>query len=130
MRRRRLYGKKKTNKLAPSAAMMLFAILYFGVMIDAGLFDTLIKQLLKSVKDDPLKIVIGTALLSLLVALDGDGTTTYMITVSALLPLYKRLNMSPLVLTTVAMLSLSIMSSMTPWGGNKGIQTNLFTYDK
>ena len=61
--------------------------------------------------------MIGTALLSLLVALDGDGTTTYMITVSALLPLYKRLNMSPLVLTTVAMLSLSIMSSMTPWGG-------------
>lgn len=86
-------------------------------MIDAGLFDPLIKRLLKIVKGDPLKIVIGTALLSLLVALDGDGTTTYMITVSALLPLYKRLNMSPLVLTTVAMLSLSIMSAMTPWGG-------------
>ncbi|WP_129704030.1 CitMHS family transporter [Priestia megaterium] len=105
------------KQVAPSAAMLLFAILYFGVMIDAGLFDPLIKQLLKIVKGDPLKIVIGTALLSLLVALDGDGTTTYMITVSALLPLYKRLNMSPLVLTTVAMLSLSIMSSMTPWGG-------------
>ncbi|WP_243549802.1 CitMHS family transporter [Priestia megaterium] len=105
------------KQVAPSAAMLLFAILYFGVMIDAGLFDPLIKQLLKIVKGDPMKIVIGTALLSLLVALDGDGTTTYMITVSALLPLYKRLNMSPLVLTTVAMLSLSIMSSMTPWGG-------------
>lgn len=105
------------KQVAPSAAMLLFAILYFGVMIDAGLFDSLITKILKIVKGDPVKIVMGTAVLSLLVALDGDGTTTYMITVSAFLPLYKRLGINPLILATVAMLSLSIMSSMTPWGG-------------
>lgn len=105
------------KQVAPSAAMLLFAILYFGVMIDAGLFDPLITKILKIVKGDPVKIVMGTAVLSLLVALDGDGTTTYMITVSAFLPLYKRMGMNPLILATVAMLSLSIMSSMTPWGG-------------
>ncbi len=104
-------------QVAPSAAMLLFAILYFGVMIDAGLFDPLIEKILKIVKGDPVKIVMGTAVLSLLVALDGDGTTTYMITVSAFLPLYRRVGMNPLILATVAMLSLSIMSSMTPWGG-------------
>ncbi len=105
------------KQVAPSAAMLLFAILYFGIMIDAGLFDPLITKILKIVKGDPVKIVMGTAVLSLLVALDGDGTTTYMITVSAFLPLYKRMGMNPLILATVAMLSLSIMSSMTPWGG-------------
>lgn len=78
-------------QVAPTAALLLFAILYFGVMIDAGLFDPFIKVLLRIVKVDPIKITIGTAILALAVALDGDGTTTYMITVTALLPLYKRL---------------------------------------
>lgn len=105
------------KQVAPTAALLLFAILYFGVMIDAGLFDPFIRQLLKVVKVDPVKITVGTAALALLVALDGDGTTTYMITVTALLPLYKRLGMNPLVLAVIAMLSLSVMSGMTPWGG-------------
>ncbi|MFE4898761.1 CitMHS family transporter [Peribacillus butanolivorans] len=102
--------------IAPTAIMIFFAILYFGLMIDSGLFDPLIAQILKVVKGDPLKIVVGTAVLSMLVALDGDGTTTYMITVSSLLPLYKRLNMNPLILAAVAMLSMGVMN-MTPWGG-------------
>lgn len=103
--------------VAPSAALLLFAILFFGVLIDAGLFDPLIQKMLKIVKGDPVKIAIGTAVLALTVALDGDGTTTHMITISAMFPLYKRLGMKPLVLATISLLSLSIMSGMTPWGG-------------
>ncbi|MGK7377274.1 CitMHS family transporter [Planococcus sp. 1R117A] len=102
--------------IASTAIMILFAILYFGIMIDSGLFDPLIAKILKIVKGDPLKIVLGTAILSMTVALDGDGTTTYIITVSALLPLYKRIGMNPLILATVAMLSMGVMN-MTPWGG-------------
>ncbi|PJN89350.1 CitMHS family transporter [Bacillus sp. mrc49] len=102
--------------IASTAIMILFAILYFGIMIDSGLFDPLISKILKIVKGDPLKIVLGTAILSMTVALDGDGTTTYIITVSALLPLYKRLGMNKLILATVAMLSMGVMN-MTPWGG-------------
>lgn len=103
--------------VAPSAALLLFAILFFGILIDAGLFDPLIKSMLKIVKGDPVKIAIGTAVIAMTVALDGDGTTTHMITVSAMLPLYLRLGMNPLILATISMLSVSIMSGMTPWGG-------------
>lgn len=103
--------------VASSAALLLFAILFFGILIDAGLFDPLIKKILVIVKGDPVKIAIGSAVLAMLIALDGDGTTTYMITVSAMLPLYKRIGMNPLVMATVAMLALSIISGMTPWGG-------------
>lgn len=103
--------------VAPSAALLLFAILFFGVLIDAGLFDPLIKTMLKIVKGDPVKIAIGTAVIAMTVALDGDGTTTHMITISAMLPLYLRLGMNPLILATISMLSVSIMSGMTPWGG-------------
>ncbi|WP_163116843.1 citrate:proton symporter [Bacillus subtilis] len=103
--------------VASSAALLLFAILFFGILIDAGLFDPLIEKILSIVKGDPVKIAIGSAVLAMLIALDGDGTTTYMITVSAMLPLYKRIGMNPMVMATLAMLSLSIVSGMTPWGG-------------
>ena len=74
--------------------MLMFAILYFGIMIDSGLFDPVISKILKFVKGDPLKIVVGTAILTIIVSLDGDGTTTYMITVSAMYPLYAPWNES------------------------------------
>ena len=59
--------------------MLMFAILYFGIMIDSGLFDPVISKILKFVKRS-FKIVVGTAILTIIVSLDGDGTTTYMIT--------------------------------------------------
>ncbi len=36
--------------IASTAIMILFAILYFGIMIDSGLFDPLISKILKIVK--------------------------------------------------------------------------------
>lgn len=104
------------KKLAPTGIMLLFAILYFAIMIDTGLFDPSVKFILKMVKGDPLKVVLGTITLTLIVSLDGDGSTTYMICVAAMLPLYKRLGMSPLIMACLIMLSSGIMN-LTPWGG-------------
>ncbi|WP_228153703.1 CitMHS family transporter [Acinetobacter bereziniae] len=104
------------KKLAPTGVMLLFAILYFAIMIDTGLFDPSVKFILRLVKGDPLKVVIGTITLTLIVSLDGDGSTTYMICVAAMLPLYKRLGMSPLIMACLMMLASGIMN-LTPWGG-------------
>ncbi|HHW4677998.1 MAG TPA: CitMHS family transporter [Xylella sp.] len=104
------------KKIAPTGVMLMFAILYFGVMIDAGLFDPIVGRILRIVKGDPLKIVMGTAILALVISLDGDGSTTYMITVSAMLPLYRRLGMNALNLTCVTILASGVMN-LTPWGG-------------
>jgi CitMHS family citrate-Mg2+:H+ or citrate-Ca2+:H+ symporter len=104
------------KNLAPTGVMLMFAILYFGVMIDAGLFDPVIRKILVLVKGDPMKIVVGTAALAMFVSLDGDGATTYMITVSAMLPLYKRLGMSRLILACVIMLAGGVFNIL-PWGG-------------
>ncbi len=102
--------------LAPTGVMLMFAILYFGVMIDAGLFDPVVRRVLRAVRGDPLRVVVGTALLALFVSLDGDGSTTYMITTAAMLPLYRRLRIDPLALACVAMLASGVMN-LTPWGG-------------
>lgn len=104
------------KSVAPTGIMILFAILYFGIMIDAGVFDPIITTILKVVKGDPVKIAIGTAVLALLISLDGDGTTTYMITISAMLPLYKRIGMKPLILAGIAISASGVMN-LLPWGG-------------
>lgn len=102
--------------MAPTAALLMFAIMYFGIMIDVGLFDPLIRMITRILDNDPAKIVLGTAVLAGVVSLDGDGSTTYIITTSAMLPLYLRLGMSPVVLTCVAGL-INGTVNILPWGG-------------
>ncbi|WP_328773712.1 CitMHS family transporter [Streptomyces sp. NBC_00286] len=102
--------------VAPTGIMIAFAVLYFSLMVDAGLFDPLIGGILRVAGGDPLRITVGTAVLTMCVALDGDGASTFLITVSALLPVYKRLGMSPLVLSGVVCLGAGVMN-MIPWGG-------------
>ncbi|MBQ1092056.1 CitMHS family transporter [Streptomyces sp. B93] len=104
------------TSLAPTAAMLMFAIVYFGLMIDVGLFDPVVRGILRFCKADPMRVVVGTALLAAIVSLDGDGSTTFMITVSALYPLYKRLKMSLVILTGVAAMANGVMNTL-PWGG-------------
>ena len=102
--------------VAPVAIMITFAVLYFSLMVDEGLFDPAIRRILRWAKGDPMKITVGTAVLTLLVALDGDGASTFLITVSAMLPIYQRLGMRPLVLAGVVCLGAGVMN-MVPWGG-------------
>ncbi|MEV8625593.1 citrate:proton symporter [Streptomyces sp. NPDC051079] len=110
------YVIEGVGKLAPTAAMLMFAIVYFGVMIDVGLFDPIVRGILRFCKADPMRVVVGTALLAAIVSLDGDGSTTFMITVSAMYPLYKRLGMSLVVMTGVAATANGVMNTL-PWGG-------------
>ncbi|GAA3366930.1 citrate:proton symporter [Streptomyces antimycoticus] len=110
------YVLKGVGELAPTAAMLMFAIIYFGVMIDVGLFDPIVRVILRFCKADPMRVVVGTAILAAIVSLDGDGSTTFMITVSAMVPLYRRLKMSLVVMTGVAAMANGVMNTL-PWGG-------------
>ena len=104
------------KSLAPTAALLFFAIIFFGIMIDVGLFDPLIRRILRLVGHDPVKVVLGTAALTAVVSLDGDGSTTFIVTTAAMLPIYLRLGMNPVVLTCVAGLANGTLN-IVPWGG-------------
>jgi CitMHS family citrate-Mg2+:H+ or citrate-Ca2+:H+ symporter len=104
------------RSLAPTGVMLVFAILYFGLMIDVGLFDPLIIFIVKLVHGDPVRILIGTAILALAVSLDGDGSTTYMITVAAMLPLYKHMKMDVRMMACIIIMCGAVMNVL-PWGG-------------
>ncbi|PWK18139.1 CitMHS family citrate-Mg2+:H+ or citrate-Ca2+:H+ symporter [Arcicella aurantiaca] len=104
------------KQVAPTGILLMFAVLYFATMLDAGLFDPVIAFIIKSVKGDPLKVIIGTAILTMIVHLDGDGTATFMIVLSAFLPIYKQLKINRLVLSTIVALSVGPMH-LVPWSG-------------
>lgn len=103
--------------VAPTACLLFFAIIFFGLMIDVGMFDPLIRLILRFVHHDPVKLTLGTALLTTIVSLDGDGSTTFIIVTSAFLPIYLRLGMSPWVLTCVAATANGVLNTV-PWGGS------------
>jgi CitMHS family citrate-Mg2+:H+ or citrate-Ca2+:H+ symporter len=103
------------QQTAPVAAMFLFAILYFGVMTDAGMLDPIVDRILGAVGTRPTRIVMGSALLALLVHLDGSGAVTFLVTIPAMLPLYERLRMDKRVLACVASLAAGV--NFLPWTG-------------
>jgi citrate-Mg2+:H+ or citrate-Ca2+:H+ symporter, CitMHS family len=105
--------------VAPTASLLLFAVLFFSIMIDAGLFRPLERWLLKLAGTDPMRIVMATAVMALIVSLDGDGATTILIVTTAFLPLYLRTGINPLVLGVILAGANTVMN-LSPWGGPTG----------
>jgi citrate-Mg2+:H+ or citrate-Ca2+:H+ symporter, CitMHS family len=102
-------------QIAPVVAMFVFAILYFGVMTDAGLLDPLIRLVLRCVGGHPVRVVVGTALLALLVHLDGSGAVCFLVVIPAMLPLYDRLGIDRRILACAASLAAGV--NFLPWTG-------------
>ncbi|WP_026477196.1 CitMHS family transporter [Alkaliphilus transvaalensis] len=104
------------RSIAPTGTMFIFAILFFGILTDAGTFQPIVNKILTVVGKDPVKIAIGTVILSTLVHLDGSGATSFLIAIPALLPLYDALGMRRQTLATIVALSVGVMN-IVPWGG-------------
>ena len=107
---------KGLTTTANTGIMLLFAILYFYIMLDAGLFDPITARMIKIAKGDPMKVLMATAIVAMAVSLNGDGTTTTLICCSAFIPIYKKLNMNMMNLGVLIILQNTIMN-LLPWGG-------------
>jgi CitMHS family citrate-Mg2+:H+ or citrate-Ca2+:H+ symporter len=103
------------QQIAPVATMFVFAILYFGIISDAGTLEPLIEGILRLVGARPTRVVMGSALLALLIHLDGSGAVTFLVAVPAMLPLYDRLRIDRRVLACVVSLAAGV--NFLPWTG-------------
>ena len=106
-------GVTSTSK---TGIMLLFAIMYFAIMLNAGLFDPVTKAMIKFAKGDPVKVLLATAIVAACVSLNGDGTTTTLICCTAFIPLYRKLNLKMMNLGVLVILMNTIMN-LLPWGG-------------
>lgn len=102
--------------IAPTGVMFVFAILFFGILLDAGTFQPIISRLLKMAGNDPVKIALATAVLAMLIHLDGSGAVTFLVVIPALAPIYDQLGMKRITLACIVALSAGTMN-MVPWGG-------------
>jgi len=103
------------SEIAPVAGMFVFAILFFGVMTDAGLLEPLLRRITKLAGSRPSLIVPATVLLALLVHLDGSGAVCFLVVIPAMLPLYDRLGMDRRILACAASLAAGV--NVLPWTG-------------
>lgn len=103
------------SDIAPVAGMFVFAILFFGVMTDAGLLEPLLRQVARLAGSRPSLIVPATALLALLVHLDGSGAVCFLVVIPAMFPLYDRLGMDRRILASAASLAAGV--NVLPWTG-------------
>lgn len=108
--------------------MFIFAIIFFGIMQDAGLFEPIINKMIDLSGGNVVKVAVATVLIAIVGQLDGSGASTFLITIPALLPLYKRLNMNPYLLLLLIAGSAAIMN-MVPWGGPLGRAASVLGMD-
>src|SRR5262249_32405647 len=86
-----------------------------GIMTDAGMLDPIVDRILRAVGTHPTRIVLGSALLALLVHLDGSGAVTFLVTIPAMLPLFERLRMDKRILACVTSMAAGV--NFLPWTG-------------
>jgi CitMHS family citrate-Mg2+:H+ or citrate-Ca2+:H+ symporter len=102
--------------IAPTGVMFVFAILFFGILLDAGTFQPIIDRLLKIAGNDPVKISLATAILAMMIHLDGSGAVTFLVVIPAMVPIYDQLGMRRITLACIVALAAGTMNIL-PWGG-------------
>lgn len=113
------YTTQGILKVAPVGVMFLFAILFFSMMKDLHIFDPLIRGMVSLTGGNVVVVCIVTAVIAAVVHLDGSGAATFLIIIPALLPLYRKLGMSPYLMLLIMCISMGVMN-MVPWGGPLG----------
>ena len=104
------------SKTWSTAVLFIFSIVYFSLMSDVGLFDPMVNYLAKKAGNNIMLVTIATAMIAVIGHLDGALASTLLITIPAMLPIYKKLHIRPVVLVCIIGAAMSIMN-LVPWGG-------------
>ncbi|MBC3536814.1 CitMHS family transporter [Megasphaera hominis] len=104
------------KNVAPTGAMFIFAVLFFTIMGDAGVFERIVNKIIGVVGSDPIKVCVGTFVITMFCHLDGSGAATFLIVIPAMLPIFDKLKMDRRILATIVALGAGTMN-MLPWGG-------------
>ncbi len=113
------YIKEGVGSVSTTAILFIFAVMFFGIMSDAGVFDRIVGTVVGYVGNNLMLLMFATVLIAFIGHLDGSGATTLLITLPPLLPVYKKLNVRTVVLLGITCLTMGVMN-IVPWGGPCG----------
>lgn len=102
------------NSVLNTVVLFTFAIVYFNVLSDAGMFDMIVGAVMKRMGNHVSAILLMTCFLAFISHLDGSGATTMLITIPTMLPLYKKMRIPNVILLCYVGLW-SGVENMLPW---------------
>lgn len=96
--------------------LFIFSVIYFGVMSDTGMFDVIVNFLIRRAGNNVIAVTVATAIIATIAHLDGTTATTVLITIPALYPVYKAMNIDGKILLCLTGACMGVMN-LLPWGG-------------
>jgi len=97
-----------------TAALFAFAVMYFSFLNDVGMFDVIVKKVMKYMSNKVEIVLLMAAIVATISHLDGSGATTMLITIPTMLPIFKKMKIRPQALLLMAALASGAMN-VTPW---------------
>ncbi len=104
------------SKMVSTVSLFVFSISFFSLMSDQGVFDPIVNFLIKKAGTNVTLVLLATAAVAVIGHLDGSGATTFIITITAMLPLFKKLKMDNRALMMLICVAIGVMN-VCPWGG-------------
>jgi len=105
-------GIQNTASLGIMAA---FAVLYFTMMNDLGVFDVLVNFITKHIGKHIYPVLAATFFVAIASHLDGQAPSTILVTIPAMYPFFKKMKIRPQLLAYVLSLAVGIWNFL-PWG--------------
>lgn len=110
------YANSGISGMVGTVSLFVFSISFFSLMSNAGIFDIIVNKLTKIAGTNITAIMIATAAIAVVGHLDGSGATTYIITTTAMFPIFKRMGLDKRALMLLTSLAIGVMN-LVPWGG-------------
>ena len=104
------------KSMLETAVLFVFAISYFTMMSEKGLFDPIVNFLIKKTGKSITALLMAVMLTTLVAHLDGSGATTFLIVVPAFLPICKKMGIRSQALLA-SMCGVYGVMNLLPWGG-------------
>lgn len=111
-----IFIKKGMNMVISNAIMFCFSVVYFNIMNAVGIFDPIVDYLVKKAGTNVVAVTIAAAIVGILSHLDGASATTVLVTVPAMWPIFKKMNIRAEALLLILSGALGVMN-LLPWGG-------------
>lgn len=108
--------KEGIGTTTSNGILFIFSVIYFGIMSDTGMFDVIVNFLVKKAGNNVIAVTVATAIIATIAHLDGTTATTVLITIPALYPVYKRMNIDSKILLCLTGACMGVMN-LLPWGG-------------
>lgn len=99
-----------------TALLALLSIIFFSIMTEQGLFDPFVNFLVSKAGNNVAVITVISAIVAHFSHLDTGTTSTLLVTIPSMLPIYRRLGIDRKYLYLVIVQAIGVMN-LLPWGG-------------